>query len=727
MPPLSLSQKDINAFADLGTQVATNENEFILTRNGNQLRVSQNELGYTVTVSDGAEKTFPSAGALLADSEFADLPRIAKNQMVLLSKQRMGNQPVPIVGTLKGVVGEGTTFGIRQSQTPWSALDEWLTKRRESQPNGGTELLLVDGPAGVGKTTVVREAALMRAENYDGSAPLILQIASRGRVLQNIADLIAFTLQDVRSNLTIGQLMSLIRHGLIILAIDGFDELSDPNGFETAWSGLNNLISDSRGAATFLLAGRETFVSIELMQRQLTSFNSVSDRLSALTLGDPDPESAKRWLLAQPGWDRALLDRDFVEPIFEDGSYALRPFFLDVIAREPTALASDEPPASDLLSYLVQVMLRREAEKFVEVFDPPNGAESTQDYETYVGRFLEEVARDLAENQSEAIAEDALDLLATIAADGILPSDQVAAVVQRARTVVFLANDLHAGHVRFAHEQLLHHFLAREALRSVGDGETPRYVRRNLFGRNALEVFAHVARGRHEEAKRFLSSARTGILQQSRDRTSTNLAVLGVAAACGTAVEDAGLHIKNVGINELYFPFAAPSGISFRDTAISILHAVSADLRNIVFESGVHISTLEVDRLTQLPSQTPKPQMLVHAAGTTTDPDEIENILNPEAQLSKSDLNWSGDLLEILGRIERYRTFWLRTNLDDTDHQGRRIITHPLWPDVFEALRKLDLVTIKVKQASGPNAEFIHFRKDISLTEHEGLFKALQD
>lgn len=725
MPPLSLTKKDLANFADLGTQVAIEGNSFTLTRNGDRLTVTQNGLGYTVTILDGAVRNFPNASALLADAAFSDLPRIAKNQVVLLSPQRVGNSPVPIVGTLKSIVGNSSTFAIEESQTPWSALDHWLAKQQGSINQGGTDLLLVDGPAGVGKTTVVREAALLRAENYDGSAPLILQIASRGRVLQNIADLIAFALQDVRSNLTIGQLMSLIRHGLIILAIDGFDELSDPNGFETAWSGLNNLISDSRGVATFLLAGRETFVSTELMKRQITSFDNTKDRLSSLTLGDPTPTAARDWLLNQPDWNHALLELDFVEPIFEEGSYALRPFFLDVIGREPTALASNEPPASDLLSYLVQVMLRREAEKFIEALDPPNGIESTQDYEAYVGRFLEEVARDLAENQSEAIADDALDLLATVAADGILPNDQVAAVVQRARTVVFLANDLRAGHVRFAHEQLLQHFLAREALRSVGDGETPRYVRRNLFGRDALEVFAHVARGRHDEAERFLSSARAGIAQPSRDRLNTNLAVLGVAAACGTAVENAELQIRNVGINELYFPFAAPNGISFRDTAISILHAASADLRNVVFESGVYISTLEVDRRTQLPEQIPQPQMLVHAAGTTSDPVEIQSLLNPDCQRSDAYLDWSDDLLEILGRIERYRTFWLRTNLDDTDHQGRRIVTHPLWPNVFEALRSLDLVTVKTKQASGPNAEFIHFRQDVVLTEHESLFQAL--
>jgi DNA polymerase III delta prime subunit len=44
----------------------------------------------------------------------------------------------------------------------WKALDQWLRGLRRTQSNGGTDLLLIDGPAGVGKTAIVREAALLR-------------------------------------------------------------------------------------------------------------------------------------------------------------------------------------------------------------------------------------------------------------------------------------------------------------------------------------------------------------------------------------------------------------------------------------------------------------------------------------------------------------------------------------------------------------------------------------
>jgi len=299
-------------------------------------------------------------------------------------------------------------------------------------------------------------------------------------------------------------------------------------------------------------------------------------------------------------------------------------------------------------------------------------------------------------------------------------------VAQRARTVVFLANDLKAGDVRFAHEQLLQHFLAREALRSVGEGEIPRYVRRNLFGREALEDFGHVARGRGEEASRFLKAVRKQLVSPSRDRTNINLAVLGVAAACAVVHDDANLEIGDIGLGELYFPFAAPDGITFRGTTISILHAASTDLGKVQFEGGVVIVTLEIDGRTRLPSPIPLPQILVRPEGTTANQDVIRRALSPtEGVNDPAGLIWSQSLAELLGRLDRYRPFWLRTNVDDTDPPGRRIIMHPDWERVFSALKELDLVTIKSRQASGTWSEFVHFRQDISLTEHRELHRKL--
>lgn len=729
MPSLKLCLEDLTPFADLGTSVEEKPDGFNLVLNGNTLWIGTAGDDYMVVGPDGVSCMYDNAGLLLANAAFANLPLVARNQKILLASQRIKGRPIPITTGLSKVFGE--IAELPNTDTPWGALDRWLRKQQTTQAVEATDILLIDGPAGVGKTTIVREVALRRAESYDGSAPLILQIASRGRVLQNISDLIAFALQDVRSNLTVAQLTPLMRHGLVTLAIDGFDELSDPNGFQTAWTGLNDLLAGARGLATFLLAGRETFVSTDTMRRQMQAINpSRGDRLTTLSLADPDPEGAREWLLEKDGWSQELLSRDFVAPLFSLKSYALRPFFLDVIAQEPGALTSDTPPASDLLNYLVEVMTRREAGKFVEALDPPDGRAAEGVYETYVVRFLEEVARDLAENQSESISEDALDLIATFAADGILPDDQVRAVVQRARSVVFLANDLQAGHVRFAHEQLLQHFLSREALRSVGNGEIPRYIRRNLFGREALDVFAHVARDRIDETENFLDAVRTGLNRPARDRTATNLAVLGVAAMCAVASERKELRVHDIGIGELHFPFTAPPGIVFSGTTISILYAAGADIREVVFKDGTGIVTLEIDRLSLLAEGMPLPQILVRPEGTTADHAEIASVLTPSDVVGRSETSftWPEDVAELLGRIDRYRSFWLRTDEEigqERDRAVYKIISHPQWLTVYEALKELDFVTVKTLGASGARSEFVHFRQDIRMTESQDLYRKL--
>lgn len=726
---LKLCIADLSPFSDLGTSVEEREGCFYLTRNGHSVSIRPDGDGYSVAGLDETPRRYNSGGLLLAQSAFANLPLIARNQKILLNTQRIKGNPIPITTKISQVFGSSPNFP--EQKTPWSSLDLWLREKQKSQRVDETDLLLIDGPAGVGKTTIVREAALLRAESYDGSAPLILQIASRGRVLQNISDLIAFALQDVRSGLTVAQLTPLMRHGLVTLAIDGFDELSDPNGFQTAWTGLNDLLSGARGLAVFLLAGRETFVSTDTMRRQMQAINPTrGDRLSTLSLADPDPAGAQKWLLGKDGWSQELLDRDFVAPLFSLESYALRPFFLDVIAQEPQALTSDKPPAADLLSYLVEVMTRREARKFVETLDPPDGTDSESVYEIYVVRFLEEVARDLAENQAESISEDALDLIATVAADGVLPNDQIRAVVQRARSVVFLSNDLQGGHVRFAHEQLLQHFLAREALRSVGNGEIPRYIRRNLFGREALDVFAHVAKDQTHKTQQFLDAVRNGLNRSARDRTHTNLAVLGVAAMCAVAPEDKELRIHDIDIGELHFPFTAPPGIVFSGTTISILHAAGSDIREVIFKDGTSIVTLEIDWRSLLPKEIPMPQILVRPEGTITDRKDISSILNPsdEKEISETELIWPNDTEELLGRIDRYRSFWLRT--DEEIGHGRdravyKIISHPQWRTVYDALKKLGFVTVKTIDAAGSRSEFVHFRQDIRMKGNKDLYKII--
>ena len=64
----------------------------------------------------------------------------------------------------------------------------------------------------------------------------------------------------------------------------------------------------------------------------------------------------------------------------------------------------------------------------------------------------------------------------------------------RAGVMAFLANDALPGYRRFAHSQLCNYFLSAAVIESVGSGETPKFVRRNIFSADFLAVFMEVLR-----------------------------------------------------------------------------------------------------------------------------------------------------------------------------------------------------------------------------------------
>jgi hypothetical protein len=228
-----------------------------------------------------------------------------------------------------------------------------------------------------------------------------------------------------------------------------------------------------------------------------------------------------------------------------------------------------------------------------------------------------------------------------------------------------------------------------------------------------------------EETQLFLRAVRAGIATPSRDRTGANLSVLGIAAACGTSPDDADLPVRDIEIGELHFPFSPPAGISIQNSVVSILRAVRADIRNVKFADSV-VVTLVIDQWSLLPNSMPVPQILVSPDKTITNRDDIVGILRADDErLSNGALIWSDGLVDLFGRVKRYRPFWLRANIENTDPQVRRIISHNDWPDLFGALKDLALITVESRQASVVKADFVHFRQDIVLHESDALWKAL--
>lgn len=491
----SMLVRDLATFADLGTDppepvVLKDVLVFRMFREGEHIELRFHDEGDGKVIersleAGGMVRKHASYRALLATERFGNLRRWADNQR---KSFREVNQVDYM--EIKGTISSDGTDPPVDLTVDWNGFDDFLVSQARNEDS--VRIMLIDGPAGIGKTTFIESLARSRAEKFlqpmgRTRRPLILHVQSRGRVLTFLQDLIAFSLQRLRLAVTFDQFPVLVRHGLVTMAIDGFDELGDPNGYDLAWSQVNELIDHVRGAGTLILAGRETFFDRKRVRDKLEKLRR-QDGVDDLSLQLPEPAAAKRWLVRHGEWTEDTIEKD-VGILFERGSYALRPVFLRQLAAPEAVSLIRDSHAQHTLSFLVDLMIRREAGKF------GNPVESVMDEEQrrgYVWSFLREVARYLADDQTEALEDRVVAWLAEVAAPEGITAETLGIIKNRAAVMAFLANDDLPGYRRFVHSQVFNHVLANVTIDTISNSkdEMPKYIRRNLLGADFLTSFS---------------------------------------------------------------------------------------------------------------------------------------------------------------------------------------------------------------------------------------------
>ncbi|HEY9500302.1 MAG TPA: hypothetical protein VIR01_01590, partial [Pyrinomonadaceae bacterium] len=118
------------------------------------------------------------------------------------------------------------------------------------------------GQAGLGKTDLMLNLAISRAKEIAAQAslekPLYLFVSSTGRTLASLDD-------AVNSALNITKLLSsysaraLCRNGLLVLFVDGFDELLGSSGYENALGSLEPWFRDLAGRGVLVASARSSY------------------------------------------------------------------------------------------------------------------------------------------------------------------------------------------------------------------------------------------------------------------------------------------------------------------------------------------------------------------------------------------------------------------------------------------------------------------------------------
>lgn len=724
--------RDLSPFADIGSNEVrvsdqkTNWNAS-LTRDARPLKLKIDKSNGRIEARwGGAEpRSFSNFPAMLSSEIFANLRRWADAQRELLKAViPSGNKLLPI-------------HGLTHARVDIHSIDEADGLiGAESRADETTEVLLIDGPAGIGKTSLIEQLSYRRAAGFKGSPrPLILHVKSRGRVLSNLQDLMAFSLQTIRSQITYDQIPVLCKYGLVIIAIDGFDELSNPNGYEMAWAQLGELVENVRGRGTLILAGRDTFISRSRILEDVEALRDGVDSVIGLTLSSPSAEQARIWLEMHDGWNSTSFSIPSIEVLLEDGSFALRPVFLKVLAEHVKPNELRDKHERYLTPFLVNRMIAREGSLFGK---PVEALMDEPSREKFLLELLREVARQMADSQTESIEATEIGWIADAILGDEVPADLVSLIRHRASVVAFFMNDDRPGYKCFLHSYLLNYFVALVAIEAIAINDIPKFIRRNILGSEFLSVFSDVCAEASVSSKetfsRFWEHASTlSMSYTSSDRGLRNVGAL-VLAALPSAKSKKDIILREFSVDEAVVRGPVPE-CSWDNLEIIQLDCRGADLSAVKCRN-VSVRSLIADSSVRVSPSFPTPKKVSLPGGKEiVGQSAVDGWLNMQGRdpvtavtsgYVTADLR-AHPMYKLLKRAARIRQYWMRSDSEE-DMQAHKVVGDSNWIALSELLKKHGYLREETRQASGRASTFYHVKHRESIlveAENDESLKSL--
>ena len=265
-------KRDLGVFADPATEPTITEGQqdidVLLTRDAEELRFTIERNSGRVTIRGANPRRLPSVAALLADPLFANI-------RLLTATQRQINATFSDANFIEAE-GEVTYRG-QQQPLELAALEAALSP--PVCPSRKIRVVLLDGPAGVGKTSLIHRLLVRRSR--EANAPPIVHVLNRGSRLFGLNQLLAASLDTLRAKFTFDQTPVLLRYGLLQVAIDGFDELVDTEGYADAWVALSDFLNEIGDSGGVILAGRDTFFDQQVFVERLEDIAKRVDFIGA--------------------------------------------------------------------------------------------------------------------------------------------------------------------------------------------------------------------------------------------------------------------------------------------------------------------------------------------------------------------------------------------------------------------------------------------------------------
>lgn len=641
---------------------------------------------------DLGRSRFVSFASLLASSEFADLAGFADTQRRIVSQRSTGNYLEPA-----GIIDDGIGAPIRLDMGAFLSV---------SAPSAGPILncILIDGPAGVGKTTLLERLVSARAQNPLGIP--VLHVTSRGRRLTNLRDAFAGTTTGMRAKFVPDEIPILVKNGLLQVALDGFDEFVDPSGYQDAWGALKDFIRECGAAGPIILAGRDTFFDQQKFERQLTTAGG-GTKITMVRLHEVTPETAKSWLAAN-GWSQKQLSSVETQNYLKAGSYMLRPFFLSRIKglRGWDALRESRQSPQ---SFVIDEMVLREAKLLSGPLSLPFAKVTVA-----LNQLFENIAEDMAEREVDSVPLHYLTFVAEYAFSDILDVDQMSRLRFSLGTLALLEPAEAGESVRFPHTEIQNRFLVRGLIRQLAAGSSVPLLGRAIFGMDRVEAFAErIFEVDHETAGKAVAKLQRVLETEMQSiRLSLNVTALLISSLCNPEAFSTALTLENVAANDVRAQETLGTAL-LSNVTIARLDARNGDLSQVKFEN-CSISTLISDGNTRFGGSIPNIDT-IHIDTVTG-----ANILRADVEKSQwlgahspSESEWDNEQVRDLPLVKHFdricRRFVSQVYIrDNPNDQGSFLLRGDLWDEIKEIMLKFGRLRIETKQAAGQKDSFYH-------------------
>ncbi len=363
-------------------------------------------------------------------------------------------------------------FDPKEEETNVTNTTEKLLEILTRKVPGTTSIMYLTSDAGDGKTTLINRAAYLQAKRFKEKKSdwLLLPIPLGGGPFLRLDDIvIASIMNRLRFRyFYFDSFIELVRLGVIVPALDGFEEMFMQNSAGEALSATGNLVNKLNSEGSILIAARKAYFDYKSFSSQAKLFDTITSSVSFARM------ALKRWNKDQfieytnfNGIERSDEVYTLVATKLKNADHPIltRP----VLIKQLLEVFGDKNNVEDLITKLesaanyfpafINVIIEREANyKWIDTSGEPFKPILTveQHYQ-----LLSLLAEEMWINSSDSLKDSILDLLSELFGDqhklSIQNSRQVKERIKQHALIV--RSDPNSATYKFDHEEFREFFL----------------------------------------------------------------------------------------------------------------------------------------------------------------------------------------------------------------------------------------------------------------------------